>query len=131
MRSLIALSLPLLAAAAPSFTTGTIHHDAAPVLSSLNSEPVPDSYIVVFKKHVTESSAASHHTWVQDIHLSSENERSELRKRGQFPFTTGIFNGLKHTYNIAGDFLGYAGHFDESVIEQVRRHPDVSIFLLL
>jgi hypothetical protein len=22
--------------------------------------------------------------------------------------------------------LGYAGHFDEDVIEQVRRHPDVS-----
>jgi hypothetical protein len=22
--------------------------------------------------------------------------------------------------------MGYSGHFDESVIEEVRRHPDVS-----
>jgi cerevisin len=131
MRGLIAFSLPLLAVAAPSFSTETIHGDAAPVLSSTNSEVVPDSYLVVFKKHVTESSAASHHSWVQDIHLSSENERAELRKRSQFPITTDIFQGIKHTYNIAGDFLGYSGHFDDSVIEQVRRHPDVSILLRL
>jgi cerevisin len=130
MRGLIALSLPLLAVAAPSFSTETIHGDAAPVLSSTSSEVVPDSYLVVFKKHVTESSAASHHSWVQDIHLSSENERAELRKRSQFPITTDIFQGIKHTYNIAGDFLGYSGHFDDSVIEQVRRHPDVSILRL-
>jgi len=64
--------------------------------------------------------------WVQDIHLESENQRTELRKRGQFPLTTDIFEGIKHTYNIAGDFLGYSGHFDDSVIEKVRRHPDVS-----
>jgi len=32
---------------------------------------------------------------------------------------------LKHTYNIASEFLGYSGHFDEAVIEQLRRHPDV------
>lgn len=54
-----------------------------------------------------------------------ENERTELRKRSQFPFTTDIFAGLKHTYNIGGSFLGYSGHFDESIIEQVRKHPDV------
>jgi len=126
MRGLIAFSLPLLAAAAPSFNIETIHQGAAPVLSSMNSEVVPDSYLVVFKKHVTESSAASHHSWVQDIHRSCETERSELRKRSQFPITTDIFKGIKHTYNIAGGFLGYSGHFDELVIDQVRRHPDVS-----
>ena len=126
MRGLIAFSLPFLAAAAPSFSIGTIHKDAAPVLSSTNSEVVPNSYLVVFKKHVTESSAAAHHSWVQDIHSSCETERAELRKRGQYPITTDIFKGLKHTFNIAGSFLGYSGHFDDSVIDQVRRHPDVS-----
>jgi cerevisin len=126
MRGLIALSLPFLAAAAPSFSTGTIHKDAAPILSSTNSEVVPDSYLVVFKNHVTQSSAAAHHSWVQDIHSSCETDRAELRKRSQYPITTDIFKGLKHTFNIAGGFLGYSGHFDESVIEQVRMHPDVS-----
>jgi cerevisin len=127
MRGLIGFSLlPLLASSAPTFSTQTIHEGSAPVLSSSNSVEVPDSYIVVFKKHVTESAAADHHSWVQDIHLESENVRTELRKRSQFPVTTDIFEGIKHTYNIAGRFLGYSGHFDDSVIEKVRRHPDVS-----
>jgi cerevisin len=124
---LISLSLlPLLASSAPTFSTETIHGDAAPLLTSANSEAIPDSYIVVFKKHVNEASASDHHSWVQNIHSESENVRTELRKRSQFPITTEIFEGLRHTYNIAGDFLGYSGHFDDEVIEKVRRHPDVS-----
>lgn len=130
MRGLFSLSLlPLLASSAPTFSTETIHEGVAPLLSSANSVEVPDSYIVVFKKHVTEASASEHHSWIQDIHSTSETQRTELRKRGQFPITTDIFEGLKHTYNIAGDFLGYSGHFDDSVIEEVRRHPDVSTTL--
>lgn len=127
MRTFIGLSLlPLLASAAPAFSTGTIHEGVAPLLSSSNAETVPDSYIVVFKKHVTPAVADDHHGWVQNIHLESQNVRTELRKRSQFPMIADdIFQGLKHTYNIAGDFLGYSGHFDDSVIEQVRRHPDV------
>lgn len=126
MRGLIAWSvLPLLAATAPT-NTETIHGDAAPILTSSNAESIPDSYIVVFKKHVNEASASEHHSWVQSVHSESENVRTELKKRSQFPITTDIFEGLKHTYNIAGDFLGYSGHFDDEVIEKVRRHPDVS-----
>jgi cerevisin len=34
---------------------------------------------------------------------------------------------LKHTFDIGDAFKGYAGHFDESMIEKVRNHPDVSI----
>jgi cerevisin len=131
MRGLIGFSLlPLLASSAPTFNTETIHEGVAPLLSSSNAVEVPDSYIVVFKKHVTEASASDHHTWVQDIHTEVEGQRTELRKRSQFPVTTDIFEGLKHTYNIAGDFLGYSGHFDDAVIEKVRRHPDVSTFNL-
>jgi cerevisin len=127
MRAFIGLSLlPLLASSAPTFSTETIHEGAAPLLSASNAETIPDSYIVVFKKHVTPASAKDHHGWVENIHLESQNVRSELRKRSQFPLTDDIFKGIKHTYNIAGGFLGYSGHFDDSVIEQVRRHPDVS-----
>jgi len=124
--ALISLSVAALASAAPTFSTETIHGDAAPVISSINAETVPDSYIVVFKKHVSEASAADHQLWVNGAHKSAESERAELRKRSQFPITTDIFEGIKHTYNIAGSFLGYSGHFDESIIEKVRRHPDVS-----
>lgn len=121
-------AVPLLAAltaAAPALIE-TIHRDAAPIISSVNAKEIPDSYIVVFKKHVSHEAAAAHHSWVQDVHLSSENIRSDLKKRGQFPFTDTIFEGLKHTYNIAGSLLGYSGHFDDSVIDAIRRHPDVS-----
>lgn len=127
MRGIISLTLlPMLASSAPTFSTETIHQDAAPLISSANSVEVPDSYIVVFKKHVSEKAASDHHTWVQDIHSAGEIERTELRKRSQFPITTDIFEGLKHTYKIGAGFLGYSGHFDDSVIEKVRAHPDVS-----
>lgn len=120
--------LPALAVASPMLQVGTIHKDAAPILSSTQSKEVPNSYMVVFKKHVKESSAKEHHDWVQSIHTKSSNERMELRKRSQFPVTTEIFDGLKHTYNIIGGMVGYSGHFDDETIEAIRRHPDVSHF---
>ncbi len=126
MKCLLSLCvLPLLASASPVLVD-SIHNDAAPILSSTNAKELPNSYIIVFKKHVTEDVAAAHHSWVQDIHLAKQNTRTELRKRDQFPFSDMIFEGFKHTYNIAGGFLGYSGHFDDETIEQVRRHPDVS-----
>jgi cerevisin len=118
--------LPALAAASPVLQVGTIHKDAAPVLSTTNAEAVPDSYMIVFKKHVKDADAASHHDWVQSVHAKSNDERMELRKRSQFPLTTEVFDGLKHTYNIVGGLMGYSGHFDEETLEQIRRHPDVS-----
>lgn len=118
--------LPLVAAG--PLLIDTIHKNAAPLISSSNAKEIPDSYMVVFKKHVTEQAATAHHSWVQDAHLSQETRKQELRKRSQISFSDDtVFEGLKHTYNIPGGFLGYAGHFDEDVIELVRRHPDVSL----
>ncbi|KAI1190746.1 peptidase S8/S53 domain-containing protein [Nemania serpens] len=128
MRGLIALSLATAVAAAPSFSYETIHNGAAPVVSSSTAEEVPNSYIIKFKDHVTESSVSDHHSWVQKIHGNREIERTELRKRGQLPLVGDVadtFSGLKHTLKIGSDFLGYTGHFDDAVIEEVRRHPDV------
>jgi cerevisin len=122
MKGFLGLSLlPLLAAGSPVIVD-TIHNDAAPIISSSNAKEIPDSYMIVFKKHIKERAATAHHTWVQDLH----HNKQELRKRGQSIFSDDdIFQGLRHTYNIPGGFLGYSGHFDEDVIEQVRRHPDV------
>ncbi|KAF2203648.1 hypothetical protein GQ43DRAFT_251501 [Delitschia confertaspora ATCC 74209] len=126
MRSGFTLSLlPLLAVASPVLHVGTVHKDAAPILSSTNAKEVPNSYMVVFKKHVRDHDAKKHHDWVQSIHTTRENERMELRKRSQFPLTDGLFEGLKHTYNIVGGMVGYSGHFDDETIEEIRRHPDV------
>jgi len=124
MKGLLLL-LPL--ATASPFSIGTIHKDVAPLLSSLNAKEVPNSYVIKFKKHVTHEAANKHHSWVQDLHYTTQNTKAELRKRDQFPFQDTVFEGLRHTYNIAGNFLGYSGHFDDDVIEQVRRHPDVGL----
>jgi cerevisin len=129
MRLIAALTLAACAAAAPTVSHESIHGDAAPILSSSNAEAVPNSYIIKFKKHVTESAASDHHSWIQQVHASKEDERMELRKRGQIPLIDDVFRGLKHTYKVGENFMGYSGHFDESVIEEVRRHPDVGLTL--
>ncbi|KAK8016181.1 subtilase [Apiospora rasikravindrae] len=125
MRGVIALSLACVAAAAPSFSYETIHDGAAPILSSSSADEIPNQYIIKFKKHVTESSASDHQSWIQKIHGAREDERIELRKRSQIPIVEDVFSGLKHTYKISADFMGYSGHFDDETIEQVRNHPDV------
>lgn len=131
MRYAPTLLLPLLASAAPSLKVGTIHSDAAPILSTTEAEVVPDQYMVVFKKHVDPANAKKHHQWVQSVHSQRETDRMELRKRSQVPVTTDIFDGLKHTYNIVGGMMGYSGHFDDDTMEQIRRSPDVSTLSLL
>lgn len=129
MKGLFGLSLlPLLAAASPIVQTQVFDDKAAPLISSTNAKEIPDSYIVVFKKHVSNSLASDHHSWVQDLHLNVQSRKTELRKRSQSPMVDSIFEGLKHTYNIGGSLMGYSGHFDEDVIEQVRNHPDVSSY---
>ena len=127
MKSVLALSwLPLFVVASPVLNVGTIHQDTAPIISSTTAEEIPNSYIVVFKDHVKGKAAASHHDWVQELHFSTQANNMELKKRDQLPLVTDFYRGLRHTYDIAGSLLGYSGHFDESVIEEVRRHPDVS-----
>ncbi|KAI1061144.1 hypothetical protein LB506_011708 [Fusarium annulatum] len=123
MKSALTLSMAAVASAA-SFSVGTVHDKAAPILSSIDAETIPDSYIIKFKDHVDHAAASDHHMWVQDTHKQGETERLELRKRS-IPFTDKTFSGLKHTFDIGDAFKGYAGHFDESMIEKVRNHPDV------
>ncbi|KAF5714636.1 subtilisin-like serine protease [Fusarium mundagurra] len=123
MKSALTLSLAAVASAS-SFSVGTVHDKAAPILSSIDAETIPDSYIIKFKDHVDHAAASDHHMWVQDTHKQGETERLELRKRS-IPFTDKTFSGLKHTFDIGDAFKGYAGHFDESMIEKVRNHPDV------
>jgi cerevisin len=130
MKGLLLSALPLLAAGSPVLVD-TIHNDVAPLTVSVGAEEVPDSYMVIFKKHVSEKAAAAHHLWVRDIHDDvTSNVRMELKKRSQTSMQDTIYNGLKHTYSMPG-LQGYSGHFHGDVIEQVRRHPDVSNPLLL
>ncbi|OAA36079.1 subtilisin-like serine protease PR1H [Metarhizium rileyi] len=123
MKTVLALSVAAVAQAA--FSIETVHKESAPVLSSINVEYIPDSYIIKFKDHVDKAKANDHHTWIQNIHQDGEEERFELRKRSLGSSLAEGFAGLKHTYNVADGFKGYSGHFHESIIDKVRNHPDV------
>ena len=123
MRSVISLALAAVAASSPVIID-TVHKDAAPIHSSSNAKTIANSYMIVFKKHVNDATASAHHSWVQDVHLQTQTYRTELKKRSTTSFQEEIFEGLKHTYSIPG-LMGYSGHFDEDVIEKIRRHPDV------
>ncbi|KAK9447242.1 peptidase S8/S53 domain-containing protein [Limtongia smithiae] len=98
-------------------------YDEAPLLTTSTAAEhiVPDSYIIVFKKHVDEASAATHHSWVRSVHDVA------MKKRGvENPFlAAGLEHGLKHVYSLTDAFKGYSGRFEASTIEQIRRHPDV------
>ncbi|RMD42830.1 hypothetical protein DV735_g2265, partial [Chaetothyriales sp. CBS 134920] len=124
MRSFALSALPLLAAGMP-LMLDSINADWAPITAALNAKEVPDSYMVIFKDHVTESAAGAHHSWVQSIHSETASVKMELRKRSQTPIQDTIYQGLKHVYSMPG-LKGYSGHFDEDVIEKVRQHPDVA-----
>lgn len=124
MRGTFALSAAAVVQAA-SFSIETVHNLAAPVLSSIEADAIPDSYIVKFKDHVDDDAVSHHHSWIQNIHNEGEQQRLELRKRGELSDVAELFSGMKHTFSIGDGFKGYAGHFHESVIEQLRNHPDV------
>ncbi|KAH6604410.1 serine protease-like protein [Trichoderma cornu-damae] len=124
MRTVIALSVAAVAQAS-TFQIGTIHESSAPVLSTIEANAIPDAYIIKFKDHVDEAGADKHRSWIQSIHAEGEQERLELRKRSNIFGSDDVLDGLKHTFKIGDGFKGYAGHFHEDIIEQVRNHPDV------
>lgn len=127
--------------ASPIFDTTVVNKDSAPLLSSASAadHEIPNNYIVVFKKDVGDDAASAHHSWVTDIH---ETSVASLRKRSQiplmehasngdeaFPLDVDSLTGLKHKYNISGGLTGYSGSFDDSVLEEIRKHPAVSSHL--
>lgn len=138
----VALTAPFLAllssisvsVAAPTIDTSVVDKHSAPLLSSTTAEgsEVPNNYIVVFKKNVDSSKASAHQSWVADVHSSSI---AALKKRSQIPLAKSLMGdydidslvGIKHTYNISDKLAGYSGAFDESTLDAIRKHPDVSL----
>ena len=88
----------------------------APLFQSANA--IDDHYIVVFHPHAQDVDA--HHSWLTSLH--QRNKRDQVVMRAD-----GLLGAIKHTYDIAeGAVRGYAGRFDERVIERIREHPDVA-----
>ena len=84
---------------------------AAPLPEDGTNIDVTDKYIITLKDNVN---LTQHIGFVEDVHAS----HSQRSQNGP------VFTGLSHQYDFA-DYLGYAGHFDSSVIAQLRNHKDV------
>ncbi|KXS10972.1 hypothetical protein M427DRAFT_115414 [Gonapodya prolifera JEL478] len=94
-------------------------YNIAPLLSSTNAAVIPDRYVVVLKKDLHPDTVRSHGLWVAESchHYSKHAKRDSV---GAF------FTGVKRFFSVGDSFQGYAGHFDDNVLEQIRSHPDVA-----
>ncbi|PFH62828.1 hypothetical protein XA68_11609 [Ophiocordyceps unilateralis] len=123
MRTIYA-ALPFVAVARAVFLEADVAPGKTAPGGSVESQIIPDSYIIKLKDHVDDSAAREHHAWVTEMHTGGEQQRLELRKRDLDSTAAEIFTGMKHTYSI-GNFRGYSGHFHESTMDKIRSHADV------
>uniref|UniRef100_A0A1D1XW70 Subtilisin-like protease CPC735_031240 n=1 Tax=Anthurium amnicola TaxID=1678845 RepID=A0A1D1XW70_9ARAE len=110
------------ATAAPyynSYDSYSENENIAPLVSSESAQVIPDSYIIVFKKHVEETKVKYHHSCVHDY--VSEEKRS-LSKRG---LLSDFLSGIKHTFDFK-NFQGYTGRFSKEVLDKIRRSDEVA-----
>ncbi|KAH7883304.1 peptidase S8/S53 domain-containing protein [Phlebopus sp. FC_14] len=115
--SLLAASLASVALASPLSTNpyhapSRPHLAVAPLMSSDHPHgSINNSYIVMFKDNVPPSLMHNHFNFVQMAHHSDSL------------LGDSIAGGISHVYD--SHIKGYAGEFTESVIEQIRRMPEI------
>ncbi|KAG0253277.1 serine protease [Actinomortierella ambigua] len=108
--SLVAAAV--LATTAVAFPSFEREQRLAPVVTSLDAEAIPDSYIVVFKDGVQ---ASEHSAWVSDLH------KRDLNTSGMWD---DFVSGVNHVFDM-GTFQGLSGRFRPDVLEEIRKNPNV------
>ncbi|RDA86423.1 putative subtilisin-like protease [Ophiocordyceps camponoti-leonardi (nom. inval.)] len=94
----------------------TLPHVRAAPMSLANGPPgstIQGHYLIALKPGSKPQDLHSHLNWVEGVH-----------KRGLSPEQ---FRGVERTYSGKTSFHGYAGHFDKSTIEEIRKNPDVAV----
>ncbi|KAJ4263633.1 hypothetical protein NW762_006456 [Fusarium torreyae] len=86
---------------------------AAPAVKVDNSKVIPGKYIVTLKADIAAADVESHLSWVDDVHKRGLNKRAE--------------KGVERTYNGKYGYHGYAGSFDKSTIEEIKKSDDVAL----
>lgn len=119
--SIIASALLVASAVnARPFTTneeGTI----APLFVPPKVETVQDSYIVILKNHLAGQDIEEHAQWINSI--VKENQKDEMMLDWLNPHMTS--HGIEHVYDTP--FIkGYAGRFDENILNAIRQSEDVN-----
>jgi len=95
------------------------YEEVAPLVTSDSAQVIPDSYIVVFKKHVEKPQVKYHHSC---IHTYVAEEKRNLSKRG---LLEDFISGIKHTFDFK-NFQGYSGKFSNDILEKIRRSDEVA-----
>jgi hypothetical protein len=107
-----------------TFIYSNIHVTA---INAISQPTTPKTYIVIVRDHLSSEIRDSHHRWLEQT-ISRYNVRGgSEQSRAQIPFELkdSQISGLKHTYNINEQLVGYSGHFDDGLIEEIRRNTDV------
>lgn len=72
---------------------------------------IPGSYIITLKPEIDSVMAKTHLKWVKDVHKRSLTKREEL--------------GVEKTYDSKSGFQGYAGTFDTTTINEIKKSSEV------
>ncbi|KAI7865540.1 serine protease 1 [Spinellus fusiger] len=83
----------------------------APLHASNEGDSINGAYIVVLKNDLTVKHLEKHGEWLQDL-VQTQNYRFDTN------------NKIHHVYETP-TVSGYAGHFDEAVLDQIRQSGDV------
>lgn len=116
--SLLAVSIASSVFATPLSTNSDSQHVSpspltlAPLIAADHPHgTINNSYIIMLKDGLSTTVMQSHMNFLQDAHSSD-------------PLVGDDFAGVQHVYD--GPINGYAGRFTESVVEQIRRLPEVA-----
>ncbi|KAJ3103220.1 serine protease, partial [Phlyctochytrium bullatum] len=120
--------IALLGALAASVAAKPIHHETS-ILDHPAGTPIPDQYIVVFKKHVTDDDLANHERFLTNLvaprplvvqqDMDNRMEMTSVEMRSPLP-DFDIFR----RYVMEG-FKGYAAKMPRKLAEALARLPEV------
>jgi cerevisin len=82
------------------------------------SHLIPDSYIVVYKRHVQPHHHAAHKQRVGRFHAETTLAGGDVSAAG--------LTGFIHDYGVSGALRGYSGRFSEQVVNHIRAQPEVA-----
>lgn len=95
----------------------------APLYVPPETEVVHDSYIVVLKNNLNDQRVEEHAQWISTL----VQEKTSSFNDWLYPHTQS--HGIRHVYDTP-HLKGYAGRFDESILNAIRQSDDVSLALM-
>lgn len=101
--------------------------EQAPLFSNEGiREILPHKYIIIFKEGVDPSAADFHRQWVADIHAQEVGKADPSDAFFATIKDAKVEGGISDAFDIGTFVSGYTGYFLDSVIDLIRRDPNVA-----